>query len=355
MHGTHRVERLFYHALDILLRAVPDLDDHAPFLVFGQESVPEIIDDARDLLARASHDFLFPVRNGNVLERPGDARARRVLETETLHLVHDSGDAVEAVAHDAVVHDVRKHLLRDGIVDEGIIGREHGVEEEAADRSFKRLVAECRILFLARDRQHLDSSAQVDAPVLIGEDSGIRRGEVAAFPFRARDRLRKPVGTKDDIQGFCREYDHVARARFEEVFIRAHHFARFPLRLFGKRNVDGHLVAVEVRVESGTDQRVKLDGVALDENGPERLDALTVEGRSAVEENVFALDGFFKDFPDLGNAVFDEAACAADVEGELSREKPRNHEGPEKLERHVLRKTALVELEVRADDNDGTA
>src|SRR3989344_2583955 len=55
------------------------------------------------------------------------------------------------------------------------------------------------------------------------------------------------------------------------------------------------------------------------------------------------------------DAVFDEAACAADVEGELSREKPRNHEGPEKLERHVLRKTALVELEVRADDNDGTA
>jgi hypothetical protein len=41
--------------------------------------------------------------------------------------------------------------------------------------------------------------------------------------------------------------------------------------------VHGHLVAVEVRVERGTDERVELDGLALDELRFERLDAETVQ------------------------------------------------------------------------------
>ena len=48
------------------------------------------------------------------------------------------------------------------------------------------------------------------------------------------------------------------------------------LRLGRQRQVDGHLVAVEVGVERGADQGVDLDGLALDQLGLEGLDAEAV-------------------------------------------------------------------------------
>ena len=52
-----------------------------------------------------------------------------------------------------------------------------------------------------------------------------------------------------------------------------HEHACFGLGLDGEREVHRHLVAVEVGVEPLAHQRVDLDGVALDEDGLERLDA----------------------------------------------------------------------------------
>ena len=47
-----------------------------------------------------------------------------------------------------------------------------------------------------------------------------------------------------------------------------------------QRDVDGHLVAVEVRVEHVADQRVNLDGLAVDQDRLERLDTQAVQGRA---------------------------------------------------------------------------
>ena len=53
----------------------------------------------------------------------------------------------------------------------------------------------------------------------------------------------------------------------------------------GERHVDGHLVAVEVGVEGLADEGMQLDGLALDEDGLEGLDAEAVQGRRAVQQD----------------------------------------------------------------------
>ncbi len=75
--------------------------------------------------------------------------------------------------------------------------------------------------------------------------------------------------------------------------------AGFKLRFQRKRNVDSHLVAVEVRVESGTDERVQLDCLAFDQGGLERLDAKTVQRRRTVQENRMLADDLVEDIPDF--------------------------------------------------------
>ena len=54
--------------------------------------------------------------------------------------------------------------------------------------------------------------------------------------------------------------------------------AALDLRLHGQGHVHGHLVAVEVGVVGRADERVQLDGLALNQGGLEGLDARGGEG-----------------------------------------------------------------------------
>src|SRR3989338_2895392 len=116
-----------------------------------------------------------------------------------------------------------------------------------------------------------------------------------------------------------------------------------------------HRVAVEVGVVCGAYEWLNLNRVAFYENGAERLNRLTEERRSAVEEHELAFDSLFENRPDFRRLVFDEAAGAADVVCEFAREKALDHEWAEEFEYHLLRQSAFVELKIGADDNDGAA
>ncbi len=60
--------------------------------------------------------------------------------------------------------------------------------------------------------------------------------------------------------------------RRRQNVIRSQHQCRgFDLRFGRERNVNGHLVTVEVRIEGGTGQRMKLDGFTLHQHGLEGL------------------------------------------------------------------------------------
>jgi hypothetical protein len=64
--------------------------------------------------------------------------------------------------------------------------------------------------------------------------------------------------------------------------------------------VHRHLVTVEVGIERGADQRVQLDGFALDQYRLECLDAEAMQRRRTVQENRVLADDFLENIPDLG-------------------------------------------------------
>jgi len=61
--------------------------------------------------------------------------------------------------------------------------------------------------------------------------------------------------------------------------------------------VDGHLIAIEVSVEGGADQRVNLDGLAFHQHRLKGLNAQTMERGGAVEQHRMVLDDLFKNVP----------------------------------------------------------
>ena len=83
--------------------------------------------------------------------------------------------------------------------------------------------------------------------------------------------------------------------------------------------MDGHLVAVEVRVERGTNQRMELDGLALDQHRLERLDAEAMQGRCAIQEHGMFADHLFEDVPHLRTLTLDQALRRLDAWSRLRR------------------------------------
>ncbi len=63
--------------------------------------------------------------------------------------------------------------------------------------------------------------------------------------------------------------------------------------------MDRHLVAVEVGIECGTNQRMQLQGAALHQNRLKRLNTQTVQGRRTVHQHGVVLDDNLQRVPNL--------------------------------------------------------
>ena len=161
------------------------------------------------------------------------------------------------------------------------------------------------------------------------------------------------VGTEDHI--LSRNRYGLTVGGLEQVACREHEEARLSLSLGGKRYVNRHLVAVEVRVERGTYQRVELDGSALYEHGLECLDTQTVKGWRTVEHYGVTLDHDLESVPDVLLGSLDSLARGLDVLLCLCLNKALHYEGLEQLESHLLGQAALIDLQLRAYDDNRTS
>ena len=80
-----------------------------------------------------------------------------------------------------------------------------------------------------------------------------------------------------------------------------------------------------------------------------------MQGGCAVQQHRVLGDDLFEDVPHLRALTLHHPLGGLDVLRVVEVDEPLHHERLEQLERHQLRQTALVQLELRADDDDRTA
>src|SRR5690348_12531492 len=97
------------------------------------------------------------------------------------------------------------------------------------------------------------------------------------------------------------------------------------------------------------------NGLALDEHRLERLDTEAVQRRRTVEEHRMVADDLLEDLVDLGGLALHDLLGALDRLGDALLDGLVDDERLEQLERHQLGQAALVQLELRTDDDDRAA
>ncbi len=361
----HHVDRV--GAREVLLhrlgqlggRVGPDGDELlAALLLRDRAALVELV-DLLGATVVAFEDVGLLRRGLDVLDRDGDAGAGAPVETEILEPVEGLDSDVRRVALGEVVDDLADALLADVLVDVREVRRQHLVEERAAEGGLHDDGAVGADLVSQRIRNddvvhaQLDACANVEIACVVGHDRLRDRGERAAFTDGAFTLHGQPVGADDHL---VRRDGHGATvSRLEDVVRRQHQDTGLGLSLGGQRQVDCHLVTVEVGVERGTDERVQLDGLALDELRLERLDAEAVQRWCTVQQHGVFGDDLVEDVPHDRTLTLDHALGGLDVLRVMQIIETLHDERLEQLERHGLRQTTLVQLQLRADDDDRAA
>src|SRR6478672_8214225 len=107
------------------------------------------------------------------------------------------------------------------------------------------------------------------------------------------------IATQGDV--LTRRGDRFTTRWRENIVRREHQHARFKLRLDRQRHVHCHLVAVEVGVVRGANERMNANGFTLDQLRFKRLDRETVQGRSTIQKHRMTPGYFVENVPDLGS------------------------------------------------------
>ena len=187
----------------------------------------------------------------------------------------------------------------------------------------------------------------------LGQHHFVDVGEGAAFALGARLGFGQVVDAEHHV--LRGHGDRLSRCRRQNVVRGQHQHAGFHLRFRRQRNVHGHLVAVEVGVERGADQRVNLDGFAFHQHRLEGLNAEAVQRGRAVQQHRMVLDDLFQDVPHDGLLLLHHFLGLLDGGAVSGLLQPVIDERLEQLQRHLLGQAALVQLEVGTDHDDRTA
>src|SRR5258708_31793036 len=98
--------------------------------------------------------------------------------------------------------------------------------------------------------------------------------------------------------------------------------------------MNGHLIAVEISIESSANQGMNAQGLAFDEHGFKSLDPLAMKRGGPIQQNGVFLDNLFKDLPDLWPHPFHHFFSAFDGMDVTSFLKFFNDEGLKKFQSH---------------------
>ncbi|MPM12273.1 hypothetical protein SDC9_58625 [bioreactor metagenome] len=338
-------------------RLLPQLDQVGATLLGSGLAALVLLVDRGGLGLVAGDQLRLAVRGLDVRDRHRGARPRGPAEAEVLQVVEGGGDVDLRVALGEVVDDPAQRLLRHLVVDVREVGRQRLVEDGPPEggRQHDGAVLAQHLALRRDDVAHPDGhlGAELDLPEVEGHPGLGRVAEDTSLTDQAVALLGEEVHADDHVLG--RQGDGATVGRLQDVVRRQHQDPGLGLGLRAEREVDGHLVTVEVGVEGRADERVQLDRLALDQLRLERLDTEAVQGRCAVEQHRVFGDDLFEDVPHPRVLALDHPLGGLDVLRMVEVGQPLHHERLEQLQGHRLRQAALVQLELRADHDDRTA
>ena len=180
-------------------------------------------------------------------------------------------------------------------------------------------------------------------------DYFFRTVELHTFALGPFTRLRYIIEAEHHVLG--RHGDRGSVGRVQYIVRTEHQQLGLKYGRISEREMDCHLVTVEIGVERRTCQRVQLDCLSFDKFRLEGLDSEPVKRRGTVKQYRMPFHYIFEYIPD--NRVFPvhNLLCRFDGLHNAPLYQFSDNEWFVKFRSHEFRQTALMHLQLRTDDD----
>ena len=162
--------------------------------------------------------------------------------------------------------------------------------------------ADSRFIALAVHAQR-NRVVQANSSGIVGGSNLFSVGEYFRAATVVGNKARHVVNAQNDI--LTRHNYRAAVGRGQDVVAGQHQHPGFYLSLHGQRNMHRHLITVKVRIKGGTDQRMQLQRLALNQDRFKCLNPQTMKGWSTIEHYRILFDDVVQSVPNFGNFAFD--------------------------------------------------
>ena len=139
--------------------------------------------------------------------------------------------------------------------------------------------------------------------------------------------------------------DRLTTRRRENIIGSQHQRLRLHLRLYRKRHVYRHLVAIKVRVIRRTHQRMQLNRLSLNQDRLKRLNRQPVQRRRPVQHHRMPTRHLIQNIPNFIHLTLNHLLRAPHGMHHTPLLQTTNNERLKQHQGHLLRQTALVQLQ----------
>src|SRR5438552_9002506 len=275
----------------------PDIDDLVVTLAVRDDAFSILLLDLANLFISVFELGLFFLRNDHVRNSNRDSGPCRLGEAKLFQLIECRDRCRWSCDLIAAPDNVAELLFAGGLVEKPEFLWPNLIENDATGRRFDRL------RFRGAENSLSSAIRILKTNSIVCFDRAFGHGEfhfdwlgeerqMAVLFHRSARILRHVIATEPDV--LRRRRDRFAAGRRENVIRCEHQHARFQLRLDRERHVHSHLIAIEVRIVRGADERVNPDRFAFDQLWLEGLDRQSMQRRPAAEQHRMFAGDFFK-------------------------------------------------------------
>ena len=236
--------------------------------------------------------------------------------------------------------------------------RQNLIEDHAAQRGSNQTIILGSTIFLLLHNLNLNFSLNIQLLMLICQQSLINTGENLALTnnwmlWRGFAQLGQVVSTQNHILG--RNDNRTAILWCQNVVSGQHQDTSLSLSLSRQWQMDSHLVTIEVRVVGRASQWMELQSTALSEDWLKSLNTQTMQGWGTVQKHWMLLNNIFQHIPYLFLGTLNHTLSVLNIVSNLLTNQLLHNKWLEKLQSHFLWQTTLMELQLRAYNDNGTS
>ena len=355
-HHIYRIEALLvrgnllaHYAGQVVIHCRPEIHDLVITLLISDETEGIVTLDLLNLLIGVVNKGLFLCRHDNVSQVEGDTGTEGLVVTEVLDIVKELGSTGHTGVFDHIGNDGTQRFLTEQHIHVWHLVRNVLVYNDSTGCSLNHLVTLRKILLVLR-KAYLDKGVHIDLLRIIGYDNILRTVEAHSLPLGIRTNLCDIVKSEHHI--LRRHRNRGTIGRIKNVMRTEHKELGFHNGSISQRKVHGHLVTIEVGVESRTSERMKLNGFTLYHSRLESLDTQSVQGRGTVKQYRMTLHHILEDIPDYWILAVHNLLSGLNRLDDTSLYELADDERLVQLSCHILRQTALVHIKFRTHDDN---